>query len=137
MRGEGQPQGERLGVGSTGIPFCAAPWGKEQAERGDGPAITQASKAAADPSLGSVLQPLCPQLRAHQGQAHEPGFPKRGIPTLTPRSCGCSRTRKDSPGQICFTKRPERQVEEGPATSKAIRPVLVSGFKRTVVANVG
>lgn len=45
MRGEGQPQGERLGGGRV----QRDPWGKEQVETGGGSVLTQASKAAADP----------------------------------------------------------------------------------------
>lgn len=36
-----------------------------------------------------------------------------------------------------FSAKGERQAQGGPATGKAVRPVSVSGFQRTVVADVG
>ena len=82
-RGEGQSQRERLGVGSRGIPLPVTPWGKEQAWGGGWPCHHLGVKGSSGPLPPLSSAPLYSQLRAPQGRAGEPGFPKRDTPPLT------------------------------------------------------
>lgn len=84
--------------------------GKEQAERGGGPAITQVSKAAADPFLRSVLHPSTHSSGPTKANPTNKDFPNEK-PRLSHQEAGDIREEHGRDLARNLTARGNRQME--------------------------